>query len=379
MPPKNLLGLPPKRPVLAPARPVAMPPLSYVRPGAGAEEDAAKAAAEEAAATGAPGDGVAGTDPPAVADAKEAYIFLQERFGPPAFEGLTDEQVIAEADWHRREEAGFPTDRPTPALYAEHYRLHHPDVAVPPMPPPNTRSGQLDYSSVIALGLIPLGQVAPPGEERFYEPALVTEGMPVTARNGAVYRVVYREGRFMVQSDGPSPTGSPTPGFTASPQPSGSPQATQAPGHQPVVRTDADVVKARRDGRIQGSVWGVLGGIALGVGVTALVVKLWPKNEPGADADRRLPAERSNPAAPHVPRVVVADEGNDELLLIKGTGERGEDLFRAVVRALRARQRNHPTLGVVYPTKGRSIEQLRQVVAEQARAMALPDWVVRVE
>lgn len=288
--PSPILGMPSKggrggRPH-APAPLQLAAPERPFRPAGDPADDAAKDAAETAA-KGSAGGGAG----PADDTLKEDYAFVEERFSPSFTSGLTPDEVRAEADWHRREEAGFPTDRPSAELYAEHYRIRHPGVAVPPMPPEGVRSGTLDPSTVVALGLIPLSRTAPAGEERYYEPALVHEGTIVTARDGGRYRVVYSDGKFLATPEGGSPSASPTPSIAPKVSGSPSPVASQAPSNSP---TANDLAHARSSGRWQGAIWGILGGVAVGVGVTVLAVKFWPKPGRDRDDDRRLP-ERSNP------------------------------------------------------------------------------------
>lgn len=195
---------------------------SRVSPAAGPAEDEALKRAEEAAAAGstpAPASTAGPTPIPTPetsggaqyggdrADAlvavigKPDYIFLTARFGGSWTDALSDEDARAEARWHRLEEAGFPDGIPGEESFRDHYAQHHPGSSVPAWPgsASGTRAGRLPRAVVERLGLIPLGAEAKPGEEAFYEPAIVSVGTSITARDGTRWRVIERGGVLDVE------------------------------------------------------------------------------------------------------------------------------------------------------------------------------------
>ena len=117
------------------------------------------------------------------------------------------------------------------------------------------------------LGLIPLGERAPAGEERYYEPARVAEGAEVTARDGSVWRVTYDQGAFDVEPVS---------------------QPTQAPGDdQP---DTAPAAPSPPTARRQSSLLGVLAGVAGGLLAGAVLGAVAAATAPAAPADEKKTA-----------------------------------------------------------------------------------------
>lgn len=241
-----------------------------VAPASGAAEEEAQKRAEEAAADGSPPASTSAPTPTQEtsggaqygserSDAlvavigKPDYIFLTSRFSGPWTDALTDEEARAEARWHRLEEAGFPDGIPTEESFREHYAQHHPGSPVPTWPGSTSgaRSGRLPRAVIDRLGLAPLGTEAKPGEEVFYEPAIVTAGALITARDGTRWRVIDRGGQFDVEL------------LPASEQPS----QGSAAGHG-----EEAVQGTTPDRRVLSAVLGGLAGAVVGVIVVAISV-----------------------------------------------------------------------------------------------------------
>jgi len=266
-----------------------------VRPGGElSPEDAAKAEAERLAG----GETPPSPDGPNVDGVtKRDIVLLEGLFGVAYASSLTPAQVIAEAEWHRREAAGFPEDPPSEALYREHYATAHPGMPVPAYPARGApRTGRLSADSVRRLGLVPLGSSVGPSEQAYFEPAVVTEGEVVKARDGSWHRVVWIDGSLVARSESePGPSDAPAP------SPSASPSATAAPGALvTAAEADARVAAERRSSVRRGVMYGAIGGLLAGVALTCAVVVLSrkPKAEdpPEASNRRRLSAGQRSPS-----------------------------------------------------------------------------------
>lgn len=239
-------------------------PAAPTRLAPAAGPDDAPAATTEPPATSAPTAEPPTSSPSSPASARviaavgpAAYAALSTRFGAAWADALSDEAAREEAAFHAAESDGFPGGMGFEE-YQKHYASAH-GFAAPQMPSASSeaRAGRLKTSAVRRLGLIPLGERAPAGEERYYEPARVAEGAEVTARDGSVWRVTYDEGAFDVEPVSPP---------------------TQAPGEdQPdPAPSDASPPPARRPSSPLGVLAGVAGGLLAGAilgAVTAAVAK----------------------------------------------------------------------------------------------------------
>ena len=122
-------------------------PVVYLRPAGDAASDAVAvaefeskmaaehAASEEAGVTQPPGSSTPNWSS-SMTD-KRDVVRLETLFGLEYLRGLTEDEFASEAEWHRREDAGFPDDPPSEALYREHYSSAHPGVSVPSYPRPS--------------------------------------------------------------------------------------------------------------------------------------------------------------------------------------------------------------------------------------------------